>query len=57
MFSDDPGNFAILTHIIFRPLREADYPHARAFRRLVHEKPHRGRGIAPIWTESAILKS
>lgn len=35
IFGGGPGNFAILTHITFRPLREADYPHARSFRRVL----------------------
>lgn len=35
MFGGGPGSYAILTHIRFRPLRDADHPHARGFRRVI----------------------
>ncbi len=35
MFGGGPGSYAILTHIRFRPLRDADHPWSRGFRRVI----------------------
>ncbi|MCB9533085.1 MAG: FAD-binding oxidoreductase [Myxococcales bacterium] len=39
MFGGGPGSFAILTHITFKPYRDADYPYARGFRRVIPYDP------------------
>ena len=39
MFGGGPGDYALLTHVILRPLRDADYPYARGFRRVVPYDP------------------
>ena len=39
MFGGGPGDYAILTHITFRPLRDADHPYARGFRRVIPYHP------------------
>lgn len=39
MFGGGPGNYAILTHITFKPYRDADYPYARCFKRVVPYDP------------------
>lgn len=39
VFGGGPGNYAILTHITFEPLRDADHPYARGFRRVIPYDP------------------
>ncbi|MCB9603816.1 MAG: FAD-binding oxidoreductase [Sandaracinus sp.] len=39
MFGGGPGDYALLTHVTFRPLRDADHAHARGFRRIFPYDP------------------
>jgi FAD/FMN-containing dehydrogenase len=44
MFGGGPGDYALLTHVSFKPLRDADYPHARGFRRVIPYDPRYDTG-------------
>jgi hypothetical protein len=46
-----PGSFGILTRVFFRPLRDADHPHARGLKFLVPYHPDRLRAVLDVMAE------